>query len=154
MPTLHDNSTISTTCMEHQILAHIKQALRVTLDWQAPEVSLPRKLSSIQFTMKSFQRHLERVMSIEEEGGYMNEVLEVKPNLQTRVESLAGDHARFRAQIRTILPALNGLNDWDEPRFHQVCDDLRALLDAVDRHNELETELLQESLMMDEGGEG
>lgn len=154
MSTLPDYSTISTTCMEHQILAHIKQALRVTLDWQAPEVSLPRKLSSIQFTMTSFQRHFERVMSIEEEGGYMNEVLEAKPNFQSRVESLAGEHARFRARIRALLPALNSLSDWDEPRFHQVCDDLRALLDDVDSHNELETELLQESLMMDEGGEG
>ncbi len=154
MPTLHDYSTISTTCMEHQILGHIKQALRVTLDWQAPEVSLPRKLSSLQFTMKSFQRHLDRVMSIEEESGYMNEVLDAKPNLQDRVEHLAGDHARFRTRIRTLLPALNSLNEWDEHRFYEVCDELRALLDAVDRHNDAEIELLQESLMVDEGGEG
>ncbi len=154
MTTLKDHSTISTTCMEHQILGHIKQAIRVTLDWQAPEVSLPRKLSSLQFTMKSYQRHLDRVLSLEEEAGYMREVLDVKPNLQDRVEHLAGDHAQFRARIRTLLPALNTLNEWDDQRFYQVCDELRALLDDIDRHNDLEVELLQESLMVDEGGEG
>ena len=53
----------------------------MTLDWDAPVVSMPRKLSSLQFTMKSFRRHLERVMSIEEEGGYLEEVADAKPNL-------------------------------------------------------------------------
>ena len=54
MPIIQD-STGSTACMEHQVLEHIKQALLVTLNWQAPVVSMPRKLSSLQFTIKSFQ---------------------------------------------------------------------------------------------------
>lgn len=154
MATLHENSTISTSWMEHQILEHIKQALRVTLDWQAPLISVPRKLSSLQFTVKSFQRHLERVMTIEEEGGYMREVLEAKPNLQNHIERLSKDHAHFRARVREILPELNGLSDWDEARFHDVCDHLRILLDDIDRHDMVEIELLEESLWTDEGGEG
>src|SRR5918996_3938949 len=99
MPTLRDSSAISTACMEHQILEHIKQALRVTLDWEAPVVSMPRKLSSLQFTIKSFQRHLERVISIEEEGGYMSDMLNAKPHFQDRCDQLAGDHAGFRQRL-------------------------------------------------------
>ena len=53
MPTLQD-STASMACMEHQVFEHIKQALLVTLNWHAPSVSMPRKLSSLQFTIKSF----------------------------------------------------------------------------------------------------
>jgi hemerythrin-like domain-containing protein len=154
MPTIHETSTLATSWMEHQILEHVKQALRVTLDWQAPAVSMPRKLSSLQFTTKSFQRHLERVMCIEEEGGYMREALEVQPNLQNRIERLAEDHARFRARMRDLLPQLNHLNDWEEARFDDVASDLRALLDDVDRHDSLEVELLEESLWHDVGGEG
>jgi hypothetical protein len=84
MPTLQRSSTASIACMEHQILEHVKQALRVTINWEAPVVSMPRKLSSLQFTIKSFKRHLERVISIEEEGGYMHEVVDAKPYLITR----------------------------------------------------------------------
>ena len=153
MPTLQDSS-VSTACMEHQVLEHIKQALRVTINWQAPAVSMPRKLSSLQFTIKSFQRHLERVISIEEEGGYMNEVVDAKPYFQNRIDLLAGDHARFRDRLRKLLPELNDINEWEEPRFDQVCDDLRQLLDEVDQHDLQEVELLQESLLMDDGGEG
>ncbi len=154
MTTVQDTSVASTSWMEHKILEHLKQALRVTLDWQAPVVSMPRKLSSLQFTMKSFRRHLERVMSIEEEDGYLYEVAEGKPNLQTRIESLAGDHGRFRARIRQLVPELDGVSDWEEKRFLDLCDEIRGLLDDVDRHDALEIELLQESFLLDEGGEG
>jgi len=154
MTTLHDMSTASTSWVEHKVLEHIKQALRVTLDWDAPVVSLPRKLSSLQFTMKSFRRHLERVMTIEEEGGYLDEVAEAKPNLQNRIESLIADHDRFRQRIGQIVPQLDGLSEWAEAEFGGVCVEIRRLLNDVDRHDAAEIDLLQESLLMDEGGEG
>jgi len=154
MPSLQDNSTISTACMEHQVLHHIKQAMRVTLDWQAPVVSMPRKLSSLQFTIKSFQRHLDRVISLEENGGYMADVLDARPHFQDRINALAADHARFRECLQKLIPELNQISEWEEPRFHEACDDLRALLDDVDRHDAAEIELLQEALLFDDGGEG
>lgn len=153
MPTLRD-STASTACMEHQVFEHIKQALLVTLNWQAPSVSMPRKLSSLQFTIKSFQRHFERVVSIEDEGGYMRDVLEYKPYMEERIEQLARDHVRFRDRLRKLIPQLNDIKEWEEPRFEEVCEDLRSLIAAIDRHNEQEVELLQESMLVDDGGEG
>jgi hemerythrin-like domain-containing protein len=140
--------------MEHQILEHVKQALRVTIHWEAPVVSMPRKLSSLQFTIKSFKRHLERVISIEEEGGYMNEVVDAKPYLQNRIDRLERDHNTFRNRLRKLTSELNDVKEWEEPRFDQLCEELRKLLDDVDRHDLGEVELLQESLLLDDGGEG
>jgi len=154
MTTLYDPSVASTSWIEHQVLVHIKQALLVTLDWNAPVVSMPRKLSSLQFTMKSFRRHLERVMSIEEAGGYLDEFADAKPNLQSRIDCLNGDHARFRARIRQLVAKLDQLAEWEEEAFGSLCLEIRQLLCDVDRHNTQEIELLQESLLMDEGGEG
>jgi hemerythrin-like domain-containing protein len=154
MAIAQDNSAISAICLEHQILEHVKQALRVTLNWHAPDVSMPRKLSSLQFTIKSFQRHLERVMNLEEEGGYMAEVVDAKPYLEDRICLLAGDHQRFRDHLRTLMPALDNIREWDQPRFVEVCDDLSALLDEVDQHDMREIELLYESAVVDDGGEG
>jgi hemerythrin-like domain-containing protein len=153
MSTLRD-STSSTACMEHQVFEHIKQALLVTLNWQAPAVSMPRKLSSLQFTIKSFQRHFERVISIEDEGGYMSHVVECKPYMEERIEQLARDHTRFRERLRKLIPKLNDIKEWEEPRFEEVCDELRSLIADIDRHNEQEVELLQESMLVDDGGEG
>jgi hypothetical protein len=153
MATIND-SGLSTACMEHQVFEHIKQALLVTLNWEAPAVAIPRKLSSLQFTIKSFQRHLDRVISIEEEGGYMADAMDSKPYFQDRVEQLAGEHRRFRERLRALIPELNDTKEWDEVHFEAVCDKLRELIDDVDRHNAREIELLQESALVDEGGEG
>lgn len=153
MTTLQDRN-VSASLLEHQILSHVKQALRVTLDWDAPEVSMPRKLSSLKFTMKSFRRHLERVISIEEEGGYLDEVSAVQPNLQSRIEALQRDHARFRNRISQIVPQLDSLSEWQEDRFGELCEEIRRLLDDIDAHDEAEIDLLQESLLTDVGGEG
>ncbi|HVT29564.1 MAG TPA: hemerythrin domain-containing protein [Lacipirellulaceae bacterium] len=148
------NSTGSTACMEHQVFEHIKQALLVTLNWQAPAVSMPRKLSSLQFTIKSFQRHFDRVVSIEEEGGYMDGVADAKPYMYERIQQLARDHGRFRERLRKLIPQLNGIREWEEPRFDQMCHELRLLITDIDRHNQQEIELLQDSLLVEDGGEG
>jgi hypothetical protein len=154
MPIIQDNTTIPSAWMEHKVLEHIKQALRVTLDWRAPDVGMPRKLSSLQFTSKSLQRHLERLMRIEEEGGYMSSVLEMKPHLQARIAVLAGDHQRFRNRLANLIADLEGLHEWEEPRFHELCQELRGLLADIDAHDAQEVGLLQQSLLEVEGGEG
>src|SRR6186713_1827382 len=125
METIQDTSAISIASMEHAVMEHIKQAMRVTLDWQAPEVSLPRKINSLQFTLKSLQRHLERVMSLEEEGGYMRVVQEHKPQLVQRIKNLSGDHAKFRARLAALKPQLDALSEWEEERFVHVCNQIR-----------------------------
>jgi hypothetical protein len=140
--------------MEHQIFEHIKQALLVTLNWQAPVVGIPRKLSSLQFTIKSFQRHFDRIISIEEEGGYMADAMEAKPYLEDRAAYLQKEHVRFKERLRKLIPELNETKDWDEARFNRICGDLRTLVQDLDRHNQREIELLQEATCVDEGGEG
>ena len=140
--------------MEHKILDHVKDALRVTLDWNVPSVGLPRKLSSVQFTLKSFQRHLERLMDLEEQDGYMMVVAETKPNMSLRVERLEHEHDAFRRAIRTLLPEVEALSEYQSDEFAAVCSDIRDLLERIDRHDAEEIDLLQETLLCDEGGEG
>ena len=140
--------------MEHQILDHVKQALRVTLAWQVPSVGLPRKLSSVQFTLKSLQRHLERMMQLEEEDGYMVTVAEMKPNLCFRIERLEKDHAAIRRNLHELVPEVESLSEFQSEQFGNACNKIVQLLELVDRHDTEEVELLQETLLFDEGGEG
>ena len=140
--------------LEHQILDHVKQALRVTLDWKAPTFGLPRKMSSVQFTMKSFSRHLLRMIDLEECDGYMTVVAEEKPNLDGRIKRLARDHAWFRQRLEELEPEIDSMEALAEDQFEFVCSEIADLLDRVDEHDVEEIELLQETLLLDEGGEG
>lgn len=151
--TVQDSST-SVSWIEHQMLEHVKGALRVTVDWQAPAVSLSRKKSSIRFSLQSFCRHLERLMAIEEQDGYLTVVADAKPFLQEKIARLAGDHDRFRHTVKEIVPRLEAVGDWQEEEFEEICHEIKALLNDVDRHDKEEVQLLQETLAYDEGGEG
>ena len=151
---IESRSQAQVAWMEHQILDHVKQALRVTLDWKVPTVGLPRKLSSVQFTLKSFKRHLERLMDLEEQNGYMLIVGEMKPNMALRVEQLEQEHEGFRQRIRELLPEVEGLSEYQSEAFDNACSAIRNLLAEIDRHDADEIDLLQETLLYDEGGEG
>lgn len=147
-------SSVSISWIEHQTLEHIKGALRVTVDWHAPSVSLARKKSSICFALQSFCRHLERLMAIEEQGGYMSVVAEANPCLEHQIRRLAGDHDSFRKQIDELRPRLAEVTDWQEEEFDEICEGIKSLLADVDQHDMAEVELLQQTLTMDVGGEG
>jgi hypothetical protein len=150
-----NDAAIAEACrMEHAILDHVKAALRVTLDWQTPAVGLEQKLSSVRFTFKSFQRHLERLMRIEEGGGYMRVVAESKPNLYDRVMSLRESHDRFREQLAEIAAVADETDDGDRRALERLCGQIEALLAEVDAHDRQEIGLIQDAILRDEGGEG
>lgn len=140
--------------MEHRILDHVKQALRVTLEWRAPSIGLPRKMSSVQFTTKSFARHLLRMMDLEETDGYMEEVRQLKPNLDHRVARLERQHKDFRKRLNSLAADIESMQGLPDDAFEFVCSQIVELLDRVDEHDVEEIELLQETLLLDEGGEG
>lgn len=142
------------SCMEHKILDHVKSALRITLDWKAPSIALPRKMSSVQFTAKSFMRHLQRMMELEEQDGYMAVVREQKPHLEHKVCKLERQHAQFRRMIDDLTPEVASLTALPEDQFEFICSRVVELLDQVDEHDVEEIELLQETMLCDEGGEG
>lgn len=154
MQAIDTKAQASAAWMEHEILNHVKQALRVTLGWKVPREGVSRKLSSVQFTLKSFQRHLERLMNIEEQDGYMAFVEEVKPNMHFRVDQLEGDHHRFRRTLDVLLPKIDSLSEYAQEEIEATCGEIYELLERVDHHDKQEIELLQDSMWLDEGGEG
>jgi hemerythrin HHE cation binding domain-containing protein len=140
--------------VEHQTLAFVISALRSTIGWKFPGSNLTRKLESLRFVGQSFERHLKRLMALEEADGYMEVVVSTRPELKEVVDTLQREHAQFRRRLSRILSALRKLDPTDHVTFDNVSHDLLALLDQLDEHGKKETDLLQEALLTDEGGEG
>jgi hypothetical protein len=140
--------------LEHQIIGHVKSALRLTLGWDVDAIGASRKLSSIQFTMQSLFRHLERLMKIEEEDGYLSPVAERKPGLAHKVANLSRDHDVFREEMKRIVPVATKMLASDLAAMTDVSQQLDALLRRLDVHDHAEVELLRAAFWDDEGGEG
>jgi hypothetical protein len=150
-----DRKSRAAQCLvEHQIIQHVKAALRITLGWEVDSVGLARKLSSVHFTMQSLFRHLQRLMQIEEEDGYLAFVREEKPHLTEKAAALGRDHEQFRDAMRRLDEAFARLGADDRPGFDAACAAINELLARLDAHDQGEMELVQAAFWEDEGGEG
>lgn len=154
MSVVQAQSSTSVSWIEHQMLDHVKGALRVTLDWNAPSVSLTRKKSSVRFSFQSFCRHLDRLMRIEENDNYLEELCETKPHFEPQVRRLRADHDHFRSRTHTLMAQLENLEEWQSDQFDECCLEIRELLREVDQHDHEEVRVLQELMSSDLGGEG
>lgn len=139
---------------EHRTLQQIRTALGVAIEWHVVEAEFPRKLSSVRFMAQSFERHLKRLMTIEEEGGYMDVVAALQPNLSRSIDELRREHEEFRSVLGQVMPRLERSTPADRAAFAEVCDQLARLMQLLDEHSRKEIALLQESFLRDEGGEG
>jgi hemerythrin-like domain-containing protein len=138
--------------VEHGLLQYLIQGLRATLAWQVPGPDASRKLSTLRFIAQMFQRHLERLLALEEYDGYMGVVRATCPRLGRATDALRAEHEGFRTEARRIVLRLERLPNTDLAALGQVCTDLLALLEQVEGHSRKEMDLLQEAFERDEGG--
>lgn len=142
------------THIEHEMLRLIMEGLRLTAGWQVSGPNGSRKLSTLRFMAQSFQRHLERLLALEECDGYMDMVVASAPRLSRATETLRGEHELFRKEARQFVQRLERLSAMEPVVLGQVCDDLLILLDKIEQHSQKEMNLLQEAFIQEEGGEG
>jgi hemerythrin-like domain-containing protein len=140
--------------IEHETLAHVVSALRTTVSWKITGSDISRKLSSLRFVAESFDRHLRRLLELEEADGYMKVVITERPEMTDTVRALRSEHVEFRTAVKDLLNRLHKVEPTDLRSFAVISDDLSGLLDKLDEHHHKEQGLLQEALLQDEGGEG
>jgi len=146
--------SLKQAAVEHEALRHIIGALRTVLDWKPAPDEISRKLSSLRFICQSFQRHLERLMALKEQDGYMTDAVEQMPSLEPKVQVLLREHDEFEETLHRLLLRLEHLSPTDKPRLDSVFGDLEALLVKLDDHHRREAELMQEAFQRDVGGQG
>ncbi len=147
------NDIAQQTVVEHEVLGHVMASLRSIVDWHAADTGTARKLSSLCFVTQAFQRHLARLMGLEEHDGYMSMVTAANPALSETVDVLSGEHERFRTEINQLVSKLECLASDETILLDDISRQLLSLLDEVDRHGSKEIRLIQQALLQDEGGE-
>jgi hypothetical protein len=142
------------THVEQEMLGHIMHVLRTSSAWPVSGTDASRKLSTLRFVSQSFQRHLERLLSLEENNGFLDLVRASAPWLGRKTDALQAQHNSFRAQAQQFVGRFERLSSTDLPGLDAVCADLLVLLGKIEEHNRKGIALLQEALERDEGGEG
>jgi hypothetical protein len=142
------------TLVESNMLKHLTDGLRSTIAWPVQGAEATRKLSTLRFILQSFQRHLEHLMTLEENDGYMDLVEENAPQLFKTVRSLRREHDCLRSDLRRLVQNVENLCAVDSSAFDQTCLDLLDYLHRLEDHSAHEVSVLQEAFDHDTGGEG
>src|SRR5262245_65452120 len=114
--------------VEHEALRHIIGALRTVMDWKPAPDDLSRKLASLRFICQSFQRHLERLMALKEENGYMADAVEQMPSVAEKVQGLLREHDQLDESVHRLLLKLDQTSSTDQARVDAVSSDGDSLL--------------------------
>lgn len=152
--TIHDaKARLRQGLAEHDLIEHVKSALRLALAWDADDVGLNRKITSVRFCTESLARHMYLVFEIEEQEGELDEIADNRPNLFEAANLLRHEHESLRASLAAAV-ALVGQQSADNPlAFAQCCEELETLLSHLDRHEAGERKLLFDMYWEEEGGE-
>lgn len=142
------------TLVESTLLGHLMDGLRAAAAWRNATDDCSRKLATLRFIARSFRRHLERLIGLEEVDGYMEIILETKPFLSGQVDALKQDHEAFRRDAARVVHRLGRVAETDPGQLNRICADLTAFLDRLEMHNRREARVFQMTFKQEEGGEG
>jgi uncharacterized coiled-coil protein SlyX len=138
--------------VEQETLKHITGALKAAIEQGEREPSA--RLSRLRFIARVFQRHLDRLMSLEEQDGYLEDVVEASPHLSEEVAALRIEQDHLQDLLHRIVNRLERVSPTQQARVAVVSEEISALLERLEQHEHKEVELIQEAFLRDEGGEG
>lgn len=140
--------------VEHEILSHVHQALSLAVRAPIEAESPDRWLERVCFLTDSFCRHLSRVFAIEEQGGYMDFVMESpQPTLAARVDELWAEHRTLMEELQQVLAEARSASPSNLANLYELKQRLAGFLARCDEHRRKECELCYEAFLVDIGGE-
>jgi hemerythrin-like domain-containing protein len=136
---------------EHELLKHIAEALRTTIDWALRTQDCSSRLPSLRFIANSFHRHLEHILELEEREGYLPTIESRRhPDLRGQIAALRREHDEFRRRLRVAVDRLEQASPSDYLTVGGVCTCLSHLLEEINDHNQREMLLIDEVRERDE----
>jgi len=102
--------------------------------------------------LRDFKNRLLRHFDLEEEGGFMKDVLSAAPESQPKVRELKAEHRQFSKSLEKIIDTLKAMHKKDSEKLEQTRIDLNEILATLQKHEEEEHRLLQRTYFREYGG--
>ncbi len=93
--------------------------------------------------LRDLRLHLLKHFDLEEEGGFMQELLEQTPEMGGKINTLKLEHTKIVTNLDAILTLLRDMQYKSEPVLLQIKQHVSRLINDIRRHEEAESELIQ-----------
>ncbi|MCB0277652.1 MAG: hemerythrin domain-containing protein [Calditrichaeota bacterium] len=104
------------------------------------------------FLLRDFENDLQKHFDLEEEGGFMADVLAAHPENEFSVNKLEHEHQEMTDMLIAILGDLKAIEVPDELEEKNIFERVRELITLLEAHEHAEGELLTSVYYTDDGG--
>lgn len=136
---------------EHQGLNQQMGVLKLaSMQEVSPEDFANWRLEFI-WQLRDFKNRLLRHFDLEEEGGFMKDVLKTAPESQSTVRKLKAEHKQLSIRLEEIMENLKAMHKKDSEKLAQIRIELNEILATLRKHEEEEHRLLQRTYFREYG---
>jgi len=134
---------------EHKEVSRLVAGLRKVA--AEPPKGYAKWLEELREAFKEFHARMLRHFELEEDGGYLSQVLEARPTLSDRIGLLESEHRQIQMLIENLHPALAACRSDDRLLVHDCCIRIQVLLNCIRDHEAKENELVSQTHSTDLG---
>ncbi len=102
--------------------------------------------------LRDFNNRLLKHFDLEEEGGFMNDVLEISPQAAHTVEQLGREHINMTGSLQKIISNLKSGREQDAEITSALRENMKGFFELLAKHEADEHQLIQRAYYREYGG--
>jgi hemerythrin-like domain-containing protein len=146
-----DSHEVSSWMIEENAKVHVLSGELRAKVTQRPRGDRAEWIADLQRRLDEFARHLNGHRSMEEDGGYLSQVVELRPTLAGAVEVIHHEHDELEEILTDLHAAVRELRETDILFLRDCCRRVQHFLDWLERHEEHENHIVMFAFTEDLG---
>lgn len=102
--------------------------------------------------LRDFNNDLQKHFDLEEEGGFMQDILDTDPRFVNTIDRLEAEHETMGQELDKIIHHLKDMSDYDAKACEMLFAEIAALLEMLHAHEAAESEVIESTYLDDLGG--
>ena len=137
---------------EHERVMKEVREIRAIIGADTPAERFPEWRLGLLQLLGDLANDLLKHFSLEEEGGFIREVLSRAPQKAQIVQRLQREHAEITRRLNKVVMDVEAVRQGNESGVLDIRRRTTAVLSLLDAHEAAEASLSQETYLQDEGG--
>jgi len=133
----------------HELIEELREKVTV-----APRGDRAQWIEGLCNRFDDFAAHIRQHLKLEEQGGYLAQVVKLRPTLSEAVEIIEHEHEELEYLLAELQTALRELKPTDTLIFRDGCKRVQHFLTWLDRHEEHENHIMLYAFTQDIGTAG
>lgn len=101
--------------------------------------------------LRDFKNALQKHFDLEEEGGFMTDVVKIAPQNISAVQKLESEHETMNAMMEEILTSLKDQKEKDDLKLEALRQCIGEFFEVLESHEAAEGDLIESTYLQDEG---